>query len=150
MNDHCQFPEINATTDEIHVILKTTHTIAVVGISDKPERPSYRVAAYLKEKGYRIFPVNPLFEKVLGETAYAGLDDIPEKIDTVTIFRKPEHVPEIVNQAIKKGAQTIWMQEGIVHNDAAKKARDSGLRVVMDKCMMKEHIASSNRHPDNV
>src|SRR5437588_12226613 len=106
-------PATNATTAEIAALLRDSHTIAVVGLSDKPERDSYHVAAYLQRQGYRIIPVNPVVTAVLGEKSYADLRDIPEKIDLVDIFRKPEAVPEIVDAAIAIGAKGIWMQEGI-------------------------------------
>jgi uncharacterized protein len=113
--------------------------VAVVGLSDRPERSSYEVAAYLQAQGYRIIPVNPNLSEVLGEKAYPRLDAVPGPVDVVDIFRKPEAVPEIVDQAIAKCAKVIWMQEGIAHNAAADKARAAGLQVVMNKCLLKEH-----------
>jgi predicted CoA-binding protein len=139
MSDAREMPARNASPDEVRDLLKDCHTIAVVGLSDKPERDSHYVAAYLKSQGYRIIPVNPALTEVLGETAYARLRDVPERIDLVDIFRKPEVVPEIVDEAIAVGAKAVWMQEGIVHNAAADKARAAGLRVVMNKCILKEH-----------
>src|SRR5215470_9002929 len=120
-------------------ILKSSHTIAVVGLSSNPMRPSNGVAAYLKRAGYRIIPVNPKESEVLGEKCYARLDDIPEKIDIVDIFRRSEYVPEIVESAIRIGAKTVWMQEGVIHEEAAERARNAGLKVVMDRCTLKEH-----------
>jgi predicted CoA-binding protein len=120
-------------------ILKSTHTIAVVGISSNPMRPSNGVAAYLKRAGYRIIPVNPNETEVLGEKCYATLDDVPEKIDMVDIFRRSEYVPEIVESAIRVGARTVWMQEGVIHEEAAARARQAGLDVVMDRCTLKEY-----------
>ena len=114
-------------------------TIAVVGLSDKPDRDSYRVAAYMQQQGYRIIPVNPAIKEVLGERLLRSLQDIPGKVELVDIFRKPEAVPEIVADAIAAGAQAIWMQEGIAHNQAADQARAAGLQVVMNKCLLKEH-----------
>jgi uncharacterized protein len=120
-------------------ILKSSHTIAVVGLSSNPMRPSNGVAAYLKRAGYRIIPVNPKESEVLGEKCYARLEDVPEKIDMVDIFRRPEYVPEIVESAIRIGAKTVWMQEGVIHEEAAERARNAGLKVVMDRCTLKEH-----------
>ena len=120
-------------------ILKSTRTIAVVGISSNPMRPSNGVAEYLKRAGYRIIPVNPNETEVLGEKCYARLEDVPEKIDMVDIFRRSEYVPEIVESAIRVGARTVWMQEGVIHEAAAERARQAGLDVVMDRCTLKEH-----------
>jgi len=142
VTNKCEFPSSNASASDIASILKNAKTIALVGLSDNPDRPSYRVAAYLKEKGFRIIPVNPAIDQALGEKAYPTLVDVPETVDIVDIFRKPESVPEIVEQAVKIGAQTVWMQEGIIHNQAAERVASAGLRVVMDKCMMKEHKAA--------
>jgi predicted CoA-binding protein len=139
MSDACEMPMRNASPDEVRELLKKVHTIAVVGLSDKPERDSYRVAAYLKSQGYRVIPVNPAVTEVLGEKAYARLRDVPEKIDLVDVFRKPEAVPDVVDEAIAVGAKAVWMQEGIVHNAAADKARAAGLQVVMNRCILKEH-----------
>jgi predicted CoA-binding protein len=125
--------------EEIRDILHSARTIAVVGLSDRPDRPSHGVAAYLKAHGYRIIPVNPGVREVLGEKAYARLEDVPEKIDVVDVFRRPEHVPEIVDSAIAVGAKVVWLQDGIVHEAAAAKARAAGLRVVMDRCMLRDH-----------
>jgi hypothetical protein len=132
-------PEHNATPDEIRALLEGSRVIAVVGLSDKPDRDSHRVAAYLQWQGYRIIPVNPVVTEVLGEKAYASLQEVPERIDIVDVFRRPEAVPEIVEAAIAVGAKAVWMQEGIVHNEAAAKARAAGLQVVMNKCLLKEH-----------
>jgi uncharacterized protein len=123
----------------IREILTSARTIAVVGLSENPDRPSHGVAAYLKAHGYRIIPVNPGVGEVLGEKAYARLEDVPEKIDVVDVFRRPEHVPEIVDSAIAVGAKVVWLQDGIVHEAAAAKARAAGLRVVMDRCMLRDH-----------
>lgn len=140
MPDDCEIPKHNATSGEIRELLRSARTIAVVGLSDKPERDSYHVAAYLQQRGYRIIPVNPAISEVLGEKAYASLREVPEKIDVVDIFRRADAVPAIVEDAIAIGARAVWMQEGIVHNAAAEKARAGGLQVVMNKCMLKEHI----------
>ena len=120
-------------------ILNESKSVAVVGISDKQERPSYRVAEYLKSAGYRIIPVNPRLQEVLGEKCYPSLDDIPTEVDIVDIFRRSEDVLPIVESAIRIGAKTIWMQEGIVNHEAAKIAQNAGIQVVMDHCMLKEH-----------
>ena len=120
-------------------ILKSSHTIAVVGLSSSPMRPSNGVSEYMKRAGYRIIPVNPNETEVLGQKCYARLEDIPEKIDIVDVFRRSEFVPEIVESAIKVGAKTVWMQEGVVNEAAASRAREAGLEVVMDKCILKEH-----------
>jgi len=121
-------------------IFKDSKTIAVVGLSSNPARPSHSVARYLQSQGYKIIPVNPKEKEVLGEKAYPDLLSIPEKVDMVDIFRRSEDVPPIVDQAIQIKAKVVWMQEGIVNEEAAKKASDAGLTVIMDKCMYKEHL----------
>jgi predicted CoA-binding protein len=120
-------------------ILRNSNTVAIVGLSGNPERPSNIVGSYLKEKGYRIFPVNPAEKEILGEVCYPDLSSIPDKIDVVDIFRKSEDVPPIVKEAIKIGAKAVWMQEGVTHPEAAAEALKAGLKVVMNKCMRKEH-----------
>ena len=120
-------------------ILGEARTIAVVGLSARRFRPSHGVAEYLQRVGYRIIPVNPNITEVLGGKSYASLDAVPEPVDIVDIFRRSEHVPEIVEAAIRKGAKTIWMQEGVVHEDAARRAESAGLTVVMDRCILKDH-----------
>ena len=141
MSDACEIPLHNAGREEVRALLKSARTVAVVGLSDKPERDSHHVAAYLQQQGYRIIPVNPAVSQVLGEKSYARLEDVPEKIDVVDVFRKAEAVPEIVDAAIAVGAKAVWLQEGIVHNAAAEKARAAGLQVVQNRCMLKEHRA---------
>ncbi len=121
-------------------VLSSSRVVAIVGLSQKPDRPSYKVASYLKEHGYRIIPVNPEAREILGETCYADLVSIPEPVDVVDIFRRSEEVPAIVEQAIRIGAKVVWMQEGVINNEAAVQARGTGLLVVMDKCMRKEHL----------
>ena len=128
-------------TDEIGEVLKRARTIAVVGLSSSPLRPSYGVAAYLQTHGYRIIPVNPNIKGALGEKAYASLAEVPEKIDIVDIFRRPEFVPELVDQAIALKVPALWMQEDVVHEAAAAKARKAGIFVTMDRCILKEHRA---------
>lgn len=130
-----------AQSDPIAELLRTSRTIAVVGLSDNPMRPSHGVSAYMQSHGYRIIPVNPQADEVLGEKAYASLLDVAEPIDIVDIFRRSEFVPEIVDQAIQLKARAVWMQEGVVHEQAAEKARKAGLLVVMDSCILKEHRA---------
>jgi len=112
----------------------------VVGLSNRRNRPSFGVAQYMQSMGYRIIPVNPVETEVLGEKSYATLDEIPEPVDIVDIFRKPEFIPDIVDAAIRIGARCVWMQEGIIHEEAAKKARAAGLEVVMDRCILKDHL----------
>ena len=124
----------------IRDLLRDSHTIAVVGLSAKKFRPSYGVAEYMQKEGYRIIPVNPNETEVLGEKSYARIEDIPEHIDIVDIFRRPEFVGPVVDSAIQIGARVIWMQEGVVHEEAAQKARAAGLAVVMDRCILKEHM----------
>jgi predicted CoA-binding protein len=131
-------------SDSIAELLKRAKTIAVVGLSCNPLRPSHGVTAYMQSHGYRIIPVNPRIEECLGEKAYASIldisqKDVPEKIDIVNIFRRPEFVEEIVDQAIQLKVPAIWMQEGVVHEKAAEKARQAGIFVVMDRCILKEH-----------
>lgn len=118
-------------------ILKSSRVVAVVGLSDNPERPSNQVARYLKAQGYKVVPVNPAVKEVLGEVAYPDLSSIPEPVDVVDIFRKSEDVPPIVEEAIKIGAKVVWMQEGVISEVAAQQAREAGLKVVMDRCMLK-------------
>jgi predicted CoA-binding protein len=120
-------------------LLKTSRTIAVVGLSSKRFRPSHGVAEYMQRNGYRIIPVNPFVQAVLGEKCYPDLDSIPERVDIVDIFRRAEFVPEIVEAAIRIGARAVWMQEGVVHEEAAERARAAGLEVVMDRCILKDH-----------
>ena len=127
--------------EDIKKILSEVKSIAVVGISPKEDRPSYIVAAYLKSKGYRIIPVRPDGEEILGEKVYHRLMEIPERVgvDVVDIFRKSEDVPPVVEDAIQRRAKVVWMQESVVHQEAAERAEKAGLKVVMDRCMKKEH-----------
>ena len=126
--------------ERITELLETAKTIAVVGLTDTPMRPSYGVSHYMRSQGYRIIPVNPNIEQWEGEKAYPSLLDVPEKVDVVNVFRRSEAVPELVDHAIQIKAPAIWMQEGVVHHQAAEKARQAGIFVVMDKCILKEHI----------
>jgi hypothetical protein len=120
-------------------LLRHAKTIAVVGLSSSPWRPSYGVSEYMQSVGYRIVPVNPRETEVLGEKAFATLDDVPVAVDIVNVFRQSQFVPEIVAAAIRIGAKGVWLQEGVVHEEAAQKAREAGLEVVMDRCILKEH-----------
>ncbi|MBV8817220.1 MAG: CoA-binding protein [Acidobacteriaceae bacterium] len=125
--------------ETIRTLLNSCRTIAVVGLSSRRMRPSYGVSQYMQQQGYRIIPVNPRETEVLGEKAYARLSDVSEPIDLVNVFRRSEYVPEIADEAIRIGAKGIWLQEGVVHEQAAEKARKAGLKVVMDRCILKEH-----------
>lgn len=142
-SDACEMPNTNPTSTDVNDLLKDVRTIAVVGLSDKPHRDSHRVAAYMQQQGYRIIPIHPGLaasaELVLGEKAYARLEDVPETIDLVNVFRRPEHVPEIVESTLAIKARALWLQLGIVHNEAADRARTAGLQVVQNKCLMVEH-----------
>ncbi len=120
-------------------ILRNNKTVAIVGLSGNPDRPSNQVGRYLKEHGYAIIPVNPNEKVILGETCYPDLSSIPGKVDVVDIFRRSEDVPPIAREAVKIGARVVWMQEGVISEEAANAARQAGLKVVMDKCMKKEH-----------
>ena len=126
-------------SDTIREILEQSKTLAVVGLSSKTMRASHGVSDYMQRRGYRIIPVNPLEVSVLGEKAYASLDAVPDPFDVAVIFRQSEFVPEVVDAAIRKGAKVIWMQEGVVHEQAAERARAAGLKVIMDRCILKEH-----------
>ncbi|HEY5731846.1 MAG TPA: CoA-binding protein [Anaerolineales bacterium] len=123
----------------VRELLETTNTIASVGLSSNPEKDSHWVVKYLKEKGYKIIPVNPTASEIMGEKAYPSLSDIPDKVDVVQIFRKSEDVPPVVEEAIKIGARAVWMQEGIVNEEAGQAAQDAGLFLVMDTCMRAAH-----------
>ncbi len=126
--------------DPLSEILRSSRTIAVVGLSSRRFRPSYGVAEYLQSAGYRIVPINPSESEVLGAKSYARLEDIPGRVDIVDVFRRSEFVPEIVESAIRIGARAVWMQEGVIHPEAAERARRAGLVVVMNTCILKEHI----------
>lgn len=143
MKNKCEVPSFITPKKEIEDLLQNSKTIAVVGLSSNPEKDSYHVAEYLIKQGYEVIPVNPNAEEILGKKCYPSLLTIPEeiKIDIVDIFRKPEDVPPVVEDAIKIGARAVWMQEGIVNNQAGKKAKEKGLSVVMGKCIMKTHLS---------
>jgi predicted CoA-binding protein len=128
-------------TDPVTELLRRAKAIAVVGLSGDPLRPSHGVSAYMQSQGYRIIPVNPRISSCLGEKAYASLLDVPEQLDIVNIFRRPDFVEEIVDRAIQLKVPAIWMQEGVIHEKAAEKARRAGIFVVMDRCILVEHRA---------
>jgi hypothetical protein len=132
--------------EDVKRILQPPKTIAVVGLSDKPDRESHEIAAYLQAQGYRIIPVNPRIKETLGEKAYRSLRDVPEKVDIVQIFRRSEDVPPVVDEAIAVGAPVVWMQQGIVHEEAAAKAEAAGITVIMDACMRSAHRALRATH----
>jgi len=135
----CQLPEFNPEDDEVKAILKNNHTIAVVGLSTDPDKDSHRVAQYLLDHGYRIVPVNPKCDQILGQKCYSSLKDIPFAVDIVDIFRKIDAIPGIVDEAIAIGAKVVWMQLGLAENASAHKAQEAGLEVVMNKCIKIEH-----------
>jgi predicted CoA-binding protein len=135
----CEFPAFNASDEVVAKVLRESKTIAVIGLSPKEDRPSHYVSAYMKVQGYKIIPVNPGQTQLLGEPCYKSLLDVPGPVDIVDIFREPSAVPAIVEEAIQKKAKVIWMQLGIVHNEAAQRAKDAGLTVIMNKCIMVEH-----------
>jgi predicted CoA-binding protein len=134
-----EVPVTNPPDDKIINILEQNKVVAVVGLSDKPDRDSYKVADYLKSHGYTIIPVNPVTQEILGEKSYPDLTSIPEQVDIVDIFRNVDAIPGIVDEAIRIKAKVVWMQLGLVHNNAADKARAAGLEVVQSKCMKIEH-----------
>ena len=127
--------------EELKETLRNVKTIAVIGISPKEDRPSYIVASYLNSKGYRVIPVRPDGEEILGEKVYHSLSEIPKEIsvDVLDIFRKSEEVPPIVEEAIQRGIKVVWMQEGVIHKEAGEKAEKAGSKVIMDRCIKKEH-----------
>ncbi len=137
--------DVNAAIEKV---LTQYRTIAIVGASDKPQRPSHRVAEFLKGEGYRIIPVTPKAERILGETAYPDLASIPEQVEVVDVFRRPEEVLPIVDGAIAIKAKALWMQEGIINEEAAARAREAGLTVIMDRCMKKEVLRRLGREDE--
>lgn len=130
----------NPSQDSVCHTLQRIHTIAVVGLSPNPDRPSFRVASALQRFGYRIVPVRPLVQEVLGEKAYADLESIPFKVDLVDVFRAPEHVPALVDSCIALGIPRLWLQDGVVHEEAAQRAQAAGITVVMDRCIWRDHV----------
>jgi predicted CoA-binding protein len=139
MKESCEFPESNPPDDAVRKILQESRTVAVVGLSDKPDRDSFKVAQYLKEHGYTVIPVNPAKTEILGEKSYPDLASIGVPVDIVDIFRNVEAIPGIVEEAISIGAKVVWMQLGLAHNASAKKAVEAGLEVVQSKCIKIEH-----------
>lgn len=131
-------PFSNPGTEEIRQLLREVHTIAIVGLSPNESRPSFGVARGLQRKGYRIIPVRPLVDKVLGEKAYPDLESLPELPDIVEVFRAPVHVPAIVDNCIRLGIKRLWLQDGVVHEEAAQKAQAAGITVVMNRCMWRD------------
>lgn len=129
----------NPSLEEICRMLRSIHTIAIVGLSTNPERPSFRVAQAMQKHGYRIVPVSPLAPEILGEPAYADLESIPFKVDMVDVFRAPEHVPAIAKSCIALGIPRLWLQDGVIHDEAAQKAQAAGIMVVMDRCMWRDY-----------
>lgn len=147
-NTTCEIPAFHPPSEKLKALLETLKTIAVVGLSPKPQRDSHQVAEYLKAHGYTIVPVNPGQKEILGEKCYRDLRAIPFSIDIVVIFRRPEHIAPVVDDAIQIGAKAVWMQLGIVHNGAALEARNAGLEVVMNKCIKVEHMKVANHVTD--
>ena len=131
----------NPSNERIREILASARTIAVVGYSKNPARPSHWIAKYLKAQGYRVIPVNPGIESALGETCYRTLADVPDDVDLVDVFRSPEHVPEIVEHAIAKKARVLWLQEGAENWEAAARAREAGLEAIVGRCIFRDHAA---------
>ena len=129
----------SSEAERITELLKKAKTIAVVGLTDTPMRPSYGVSHYMRSWGYRIIPVNPNIAAWEGEKSYPSLLDVPQKVDIVNVFRRPDAVPDVVDQAIQIKAPAVWMQEGVVNEEAAEKARQAGIFVVMNRCILKEH-----------
>ncbi|MFF2093548.1 CoA-binding protein [Paenibacillus sp. NPDC058174] len=128
----------NPSRDRIKELLQESNVIAVVGLSEKPDRVSYMVSEAMKAKGYRIIPINPNAETILGEKSYPSLRDIPEKVDIVNVFRRPEHTPPVAEEAVAIGAKTLWLQLGIANDEAARIAAEGGLNVIMDRCIKVE------------
>jgi uncharacterized protein len=143
-------PDARQSSRDLNPIYERPKTIAVVGLSPNPDRASHGIAKYLMDQGYRIIPVNPMADEVLGLKSYPNLQSIPESVDVVQIFRKPEDVPAIVEDAIAIGAKVVWMQVGIVHEGAAEQARSAGLQVVMDRCMRATHRELASSQLDEV
>jgi hypothetical protein len=140
-------PYTNPDTERIRQLLREVHTVAVVGLSANESRPSFRVARGLQSLGYRIIPVRPLVDEVLGEQAYPDLESLPELPDIVDVFRAPEHVPAIVDSCIKLGIRNIWLQDGVIHEAAALRAQQAGITVVMDRCMWRDCMQLCEHKP---
>ena len=131
---------LNPDPDEIRQMLRDIHSIAVVGLSPRPARPSFRVAQAMQSHGYRIIPVRPLVQEVLGESAWPDLESLPTRVDLVDVFRAPQHVPAIVDSCIRLGLPRLWLQDGVIHEEAAQRARDAGIVVVMDRCVWRDYM----------
>lgn len=140
MTSVCELPDISPAPEEIRALLCRAKRIAVVGLSPKEARDSHRVARYLLKEGFEVVPVNPGQKEILGRPCFRTLEDVPFQVDIVDLFLAPERVPSVVDQAIRMGVQGIWMQLGVVHNPSAKKAREAGIAVVMNRCIMTEHM----------
>ena len=138
----------NPDTDKITAMLQSVRTIAVVGLSPNRNRPSFRVASAMKERGYRIVPVRPLVQEVLGESAYERLEDIPFNVDLVDVFRASEHVPEIVGSCMALGIKRIWLQDGVIHEEAAQRAQAAGITVVMNRCIWRDYVQFCEKQHD--
>jgi len=147
IEQQCEVPEYNPPSQEIQEILRNVKTIAVVGLSPKQDRDSNKVARYLIDQGYEVVPVNPGQREILARTCYKTLKDIPFPVDMADLFLNPKRVAPVVDEAIEKGIPVIWMQLGVVHNEAAKKAREAGIKVVMNKCVKIEHQAMLSASP---
>ena len=139
MVEQCEIPQYNPPSEEIREILQKVKRIAIVGLSPKQERDSNKVAKYLMEQGFEVIPVNPGQREILGQKCYKSLRDIPFPVDMADLFLNPKRVSPVVDQAIEKGIPVIWMQLGVVHNEAAKRAREAGIKVIMNKCVKVEH-----------
>ena len=147
MVEQCEMPEYNPPSDEIREILQRVKKIAIVGLSPKQERDSNKVAKYLMEQGFEVIPVNPGQKEILGQKCYKSLKDIPFPVDMADLFLNPKRVSPVVDQAIEKEIPVIWMQLGVIHNEAAKRARQAGIKVVMNKCVKVEHQALASANP---
>ena len=140
----------NPSLEEIRVLLERVRSIAVVGLSPKPDRPSYKVAAALQRFGYRIIPVRPMAKEILGEKVYPDLASVPEKIDLVDVFRAPDQVDEVIDACIALRVPAVWLQDGVVNEAAAARARDAGLTVVMDRCVYRDYVRLFDAVPRSV
>ena len=147
MVEQCEMPEYNPPSDEIREILQQVKKIAIVGLSPKPQRDSNKVAKYLMEQGFEVIPVNPGQKEILSQKCYKSLKDIPFPVDMADLFLNPKRVSPVVDQAIEKEIPVIWMQLGVIHNEAAKRARQAGIKVVMNKCVKVEHQALALANP---
>lgn len=145
MDEVCEVPAFETTSNDIKDILTSIKTIAIVGLSPKNERDSNKVARYLQQEGYNVIPVNPNHKEIIGLKSHSSISEVTEKIDVVDIFRKPSAVPGIVDESIGKKVKVVWMQEGVINNEGAERAIGAGLTVVMNRCMKKEHMKMLKR-----